>query len=242
MRSAVFVLVVLLSGAGAGAVQGAVNLVTVEPYLDEAIGIENQSLFESGEESDTPEFRVEYGSYRAWQKGGQILGTTVLGLSMGSLFGIVYALSRDSLPGGHDVKKAMVLAGVMWLVIFLVPFLKYPANPPGVGDADTVELRASLHLVLTAVSGISALLFYLASRKLHGHRKLLSAAGYGILMGFLFVAMPGNPDATTVPADLIDGFRAMSVVAVSSYWFFLPLFLGILWSRLRPDRPLAAAP
>ena len=47
------------------------NFAIVEPYLDQAIGIENQNLFASGEEEDTPEFWVEYEGYRDWQKGGQ---------------------------------------------------------------------------------------------------------------------------------------------------------------------------
>ena len=83
MRSVAFIAVVLLAGAGAGAAHGMVNLVTVEPYLDEAIDIENQSLFASGEEEETFEFVVEYNAYRSWQKAGQVLATTIMGLSMG---------------------------------------------------------------------------------------------------------------------------------------------------------------
>ena len=94
------------------------------------INIENQNLFASGEEEDTLEFWVEYEGYREWQKGGQILAGVILGTSLGALFGIVFALSRNSLPGNNDVKKALVLAGIMWLTIYFVPFLKYPANPP----------------------------------------------------------------------------------------------------------------
>ena len=65
---------------------------------------------------------------------------------MGALFGIVYALSRNSLPGKNDLRKTFVLAAVMWVTIYLIPFLKYPANPPTVGDAETVVLQ-SLDLV-----------------------------------------------------------------------------------------------
>ena len=91
-----FIAIVLVSGALAGTIHGMANLVIVEPYLDEAIGIENQNLFASGEEEDTPEFWVEYDSYRDWQKGGQVLAGTILGTSIGALFGIVYALIQKS--------------------------------------------------------------------------------------------------------------------------------------------------
>ena len=239
MKSSLFIVLVLLSGAAAGTIHGSINLVTVEPYLDEAIWIENQNLFASGEEKDTPQFWVEYNAYRYWQKGGQILAGAILGTSVGALFGIIYAFSRKSLPGDHDVKKALVLAGIMWFTLFLIPFLKYPANPPTVGDPDTVVLRGTLYLAFIGISGFSALVFYKISKRVRGLKKFVSVVGYGVFMTVMFFAMPDNPDEMTAPLDLVNGFRLMSVLAVSSFWFVLPLILGSLWHRLRPDKPLA---
>ena len=125
MKTSLFLLIVLASGAFAGLIHGGVNLAIVEPYLDQAIGIENQNLFDSGEEEDTLEFWVEYDGYRTWQKGGQVLAGIILGTSIGALFGIVFAFSRESLPGKNNVKKALVLAGIMWLTLYFIPFLKY---------------------------------------------------------------------------------------------------------------------
>ena len=133
MKTVFFIVIVLVSGFGAGVIHGAVNLVIVEPYLDEAIEIENQNLFATGLAEDTPQFWAEYSSYRDWQKSGQLLAGGILGMSIGALFGIVFAYSRNSLPKGHTVKKTFVLAAIMWFTIFLIPFLKYPANPPTVG-------------------------------------------------------------------------------------------------------------
>ena len=48
MRTVVFIAIVLVSGALAGFIHGSVNFAIVEPYLDQAIGIENQNLFASG--------------------------------------------------------------------------------------------------------------------------------------------------------------------------------------------------
>lgn len=236
MRSGIFIIIVLISGAFAGFIQGGVNLVIVEPYLDDAISIENRNLFESGEEEDTPEFWIEYNSYRVWQKGGQVLAGVILGTSIGALFGIIYALSRKSLPGHHDVKKALVLAGIMWLVVFLIPFLKYPANPPTVGDGDTVVLRGTLYLAFIAISGFSALAFYKLSKKFEGKKKLIGAVGYAIFMTITALVMPENPDAVTAPMDLVNGFRLMSIFGVSAFWITMPLILGALWYKFRPDK------
>ena len=104
MKTFLFIVIVLLSGASAGLIHGTVNFAIVEPYLDQAIGIENQNLFESGEEEDSTQFWVEYEGYRVWQKSGQILAGVILGTSMGALFGIVFALSRNVLPGNNDIK------------------------------------------------------------------------------------------------------------------------------------------
>ena len=71
MKSIVFITIVLVSGALAGLVHGTVNFAIVEPYLDQAIGIENKSLFASGEAEDNLEFWAEYESYRIWQKVGR---------------------------------------------------------------------------------------------------------------------------------------------------------------------------
>ena len=89
MKTVLFISIVLISGCVAGTIHGLANLAIVEPYLDEAIGIENQNLFASGEEEDTPQFRAEYEAYREWQKGGQVLAGAILGTSIGALFGIV---------------------------------------------------------------------------------------------------------------------------------------------------------
>ena len=134
MKISLFIAIIVLSGALAGVSLGLVNLVIVEPYLDTAIGIENQNLFASGEEEDTPEFWANYYSYRVWQKGGQLLAGAILGTSLGTLFGIVFAYSKNSLPGKSMIKKALVLSLVMWATLYVIPFAKYPANPPKVGE------------------------------------------------------------------------------------------------------------
>lgn len=236
MRTSLFVLVAVASGASAGLVHGGVNLAIVEPYIDAAIDIENQGLFASGAELDNAEFRDSYNSYRLWQKGGQVLAGAVLGAAMGSLFGMVFALSRNSLPGGSGVKKALALAGVMWLVIFFIPFLKYPANPPATGDPDTIEHRTLLYVSFVAISGFGAAGIYRAARAAgRGRRNVVAAGGYAALMIAAFVLMPPNPDEEAAPPDLVWWFRVASVLGVSSFWAAVPLILGAFWRRFRLD-------
>ena len=235
MKTALFLVIVLVSGALAGSIHGMVNLAIVEPYLDQAIGIENQNLFASGGEEDTPQFWVEYDAYRDWQKSGQVLAGAILGTAMGALFGIVYVLSRNILPQGSDLKKTFTLAAVMWFSIYIIPFLKYPANPPTVGDGETVVLRAILYLSFIAISGFGVVGFYQIYKRMEKGKKLVAVAGYAAFIAVVFVLMPPNPDEITAPMDLVNGFRAMSVVAVSVFWVSLAFIWGALWNKFKPD-------
>ncbi len=236
MKTSLFIIIVLISGAFAGFIHGTVNFAIVEPYLDQAIGIENQNLFDSGEEEDTPDFWIEYEGYRAWQKSGQILAGVILGTSVGALFGIVFALSRNSLPGSNDIKKALVLAGVMWFTLYIIPFLKYPANPPTVGDGETVVLRAILYLSFIVISGFGAVAFYKISKKLQNKKKLVSLVGYAVFISAVFLVMPDNPDEITAPMNLVNEFRLMSVLGVTSFWVSVGLILGLFWNKFESQK------
>ena len=235
MKTGIFILIVLLSGCFAGTIYGTLNLIIVEPYLDDAINIENQNLFSSGEEIDGPQFWVEYYEYRSWQKGGQILAGAILGTSIGSLFGIVYALSKKSLPSRNNIGKTLILAGLMWFTLFVIPFLKYPANPPTVGDGETVVLRGILYLTLIAVSGFLAIGFYQIFKRLKAKNRILPIIGYGVLISIVFFVMPENPDEISTSMELVNGFRVVAFLTGTVFWFTLALFLGVFWQKTNPD-------
>lgn len=235
MKTGIFILIVLLSGCFAGTIYGTLNLIIVEPYLDDAINIENQNLFSSGEEIDGPQFWVEYYEYRSWQKGGQILAGAILGTSIGSLFGIVYALSKKSLPSRNNIGKTLILAGLMWFTLFVIPFLKYPANPPTVGDGETVVLRGILYLTLIAISGFLAIGFYQIFKRLKAKNRILPIIGYGVLISIVFFVMPENPDEISTSMELVNGFRVVAFLTGTVFWFTLALFLGVFWQKTNPD-------
>ena len=235
MKTGLFIAIVLLSGCFAGTIYGALNLALVEPYLDDATSIENQNLFTSGEKEDTPEFWVEYYEYRSWQKSGEVLAGAILGTSIGALFGIVYALCKKSLPSKNNIGKTLILAGLMWFTLFVIPFLKYPANPPTVGDEETVVLRGILYLSFIAISGLMAVGFYQVFRRLKSKNRILPFIGYGVLISIIFFVMPENPDKINTPLELVNGFRAVAFLTSSVFWFALALILGALWQKTNPD-------
>lgn len=238
MRAFTFVIVTLLSGAISGTTLGVLNQALVEPYIDRAISIETQNAIKEGEVV----YPVELQNYRLWQKAGEIAAGAILGTSLGALFGIVFVCSRSSLLLLHsdsNVKKALILAGIIWLVLFLIPALKYPANPPAVGDPDTIYYRESLYIGLLAISGFSALglaLLYrmLGNRINNRNRIIVVSATYAAIIVGAFLVLPPNPDRITAPADLVQGFRIASAFTMSIFWGLLGITLGAFWDRLKP--------
>jgi predicted cobalt transporter CbtA len=233
MKTITFIAITLLAGAIAGTILGVINQVVVEPYIEHAIELEMQNTAQSDQAVNPAEFTA----YRFWQKGGEIVAGTILGLSIGSLFGIVFAYTRSSIPGSDNKKKALIVAGIMWFVLFLIPALKYPANPPAVGDPETIYYRQSLYVAFLAISGFSALglaLLYGKMRALNTKKAIIPAVYTAIIAGAYF-AMPANPDPINAPMDLVIGFRITSAITISMFWGLLGVIFGTFWDKLNPD-------
>jgi predicted cobalt transporter CbtA len=234
MKSIVFIVITLLAGAVAGTILGVMNQVAVEPYIERAIELEMQNTVQSGQVIDSDEFTA----YRFWQKGGEIVAGTILGLSIGSLFGIVFAYTHSSIPGSNNKKKALIVAGIMWFVLFLMPALKYPANPPAVGDPETIYYRQTLYVAFLAISGFSALGLAFLYRRMGSlnTKKTIIPAAYAAIIAGAYLAMPSSPDPINAPMDLVIGFRAASAITLSIFWGLLGVIFGSFWDKLNPDK------
>ena len=230
MKALTFIAITLFSGALAGVILAILNQGIVEPYIERAIAIENQRAAGKGEMINP----IEFQAYRVWQKSGSIVAGAVLGMSYGSLLGLVFAYGRNSLPGSTNIKKALVLAAIMWFTLYVVVELKYPANPPAVGDPATIGLRQSLWVAMIAISGLSALGLAIARRWMKGAAKFAAPAAYAAIVIAAFVALPANPDAITAPTDLVNGFRVASGATMTIFWLAMGAILGVLWDRTKP--------
>src|ERR687897_3256729 len=234
MKTIIFIAITLLAGAIAGTILGAINQVAVEPYIDYAVELEMQNTNQSSQIINPAEFTA----YRLWQRGGEMLAGTILGLSIGSLFGIVFAYTHSSVPGSNNKKKALIVAGIMWFVLFLIPALKYPANPPAVGDPETIYYRQSLYVAFLAISGFSALGLAFLYRKMassNNTKKAIIPSAYAAIMAGAYLAMPANPDPINAPIDLVIGFRITSAITISVFWALLGIIFGTFWDKLNPD-------
>jgi len=232
MKSLTFIFISLLSGVIAGVILAGVNYFVAEPFIDQAIGIEVDNSIASGEVVDFDELS----SYRVWQKEGTFAAGAFLGLTYGAILGIVYVISRKYLPSSDDRKKALILAAIMCLSLYIVPFIKYPANPPAVGDPETIGLRDSLYTSYQLASGLIALGVSILMYKLQriSYIKYVIPIIYLGLVAFIYAIFPANPDEITAPMDLVNAFRAVTFGTMVMFYLVLGTIFGIMWNKFKP--------
>ena len=232
MKSLTFIFISLLSGIIAGVILAGVNYFVAEPFIDQAIGIEVDNSIASGEVVDFDELST----YRVWQKEGTFAAGAFLGLTYGAILGIVYVISRKYLPSSDDRKKALILAAIMCLSLYIVPFIKYPANPPAVGDPETIGLRDSLYTSYQLASGLIALGVSILVYKLRkiSYIKYVIPIIYLGLVAFIYAVFPVNPDEITAPMDLVNAFRAVTFGTMVMFYLVLGAIFGIMWNKFKP--------
>lgn len=230
---------VLRRGALAGAAGGLASAVLLaflgEASIRDAIALEDAAARAAGK---VPEPALVS---RSFQVVGGSLAAVVYGVLVGVVFAVVYAAIRHRSRLRDDFGRSLGLATVGFVTIALVPALKYPPNPPAVGDPDTVNERTMAFLSLIAVAVALAYGAWWASRALRRRglpdhlRVPLVGAGYAAVIGVLFVVWPANDDPITVPATLIWRFRVVSLAGMAALWSTLAVVHGWLW--VREDAP-----
>ena len=113
--------------------------------------------------------------------------------------------------------------------------IKYPANPPAVGDPETIYYRQSLYVGYLAISGFTALALALAWNRVQlGSKKILFPLVYSAVMIVAYVVFPPNPDKIGISMDLIHTFRIVTALTIGMFWGILAIVFGSLWDRFIP--------
>ena len=174
---------------------------------------------------------------RTVQVAGGMAGSVLYGSLLGVVVGVVFAAVRHRLPLRDDWRCAVVLALAGFVTVALVPALRYPANPPSVGDPATVGRRTALYLILLGCSVIASwsawrLWRTLALRGVDEPRRAgLVASAYAAIVGVAMVGLPPNPDPNTAPVQLVWHFRVASLGGALVLWTVTGLTLGWLLIR-----------
>jgi predicted cobalt transporter CbtA len=169
---------------------------------------------------------------------GLATATVVAGVTLGGLIGVVSALAlgRFGRLGARGVP--LLVAGLGFVAVYLVPFLVYPPNPPAVGSADTIGLRTALYFLLVAISVIAGVAAVLVARRVAPRwgawwATLVCAAGYVVVVGLASSLMPTYDEVPAgFPASLLYEFRLSSLLVQVVLWGAIGLALAELTHRL----------
>ncbi|MFM0054058.1 CbtA family protein [Paraburkholderia phytofirmans] len=225
----------MLAGIVAGLVTFGFAKIAGEPRVDQAISFEEHAAAVRGEAPE-PELVS-----RETQAGlGLLTGVVTYGAAFGGLFALTFAFAYGR-AGRHGVRAlSATIALAAFVTLSVVPNLKYPANPPSVGDPDTIAYRTGLYFLMIAVS-IATLLFSLQVRRLASAR--LGSWNASIAAGAVFVAIIAavqlalptiNEVPAAFPATLLWQFRLAALGMQAILWTTIGLLFGALAERCVP--------
>lgn len=214
-------------GAIAGLMAGALAFAVGEPRVQAAIELERAAG------APSPEGPVS----RAGQRGGLFAATLLYGLAAGGLFAIAFATLRGRGARRSDWELSTRLAAAIFLAIVLVPFLKYPPNPPAVGDAGTIGARSAAYAILVAGGALALLAAARVTWSLRADRPPWArplAAGATFLalaVGLALALPPAQAVPPGFPATLLWEFRLGSLATQALLWAAIGIGFGIAMER-----------
>ena len=158
--------------------------------------------------------------------------------AFGGLFGLAFAFAYGRVPGMIAPQAVSVmLAAAGFIAIYLVPNLKYPANPPSVGDPQTIGMRTALYFLMIAVS-VAAMIGAIVLRRLligrfgDWNASFIVAAYYIVIVAIAAFLLPAvNEVPVEFPAVVLWKFRVASIGAQFILWATLGLVFGVLTER-----------
>ena len=206
-----------------------------EPQVDRAIAFETAADQAKGE---APEPEVV--SRHVQKTFGLFTAAVVYGAALGGIFSLVFAYSYGRVGPTRPRSLSAFLAFIGFVAIAFVPSLKYPANPPAVGNPDTIGVRTGAFFLMILISIMAAVLSLKVSR--FSTRRFGSWNG-GLLAVGLFIMLVGLcayalPDINEVPAgfpaDVLWRFRLAAWALQAVLWAAIGLLFG--WSTERDKR------
>ncbi len=164
----------------------------------------------------------------------------------GGIFALAFAFAHGRLGALSARATSVLVATGTFAAIYLVPFVKYPANPPAVGEPDTIARRSALYLLMVLVSVLSVVAAVLLGRMAVARLGTWNAVLVGAGAFVLCVAVAGAvlPGVDEVPGDFpataLWRFRLASVGTQLVLWTTVGLVFGALTER-RARRRAAVA-
>jgi predicted cobalt transporter CbtA len=226
----------MLVGLAAGVLVFLFAKIWGEPQIDKAIAFEDAQNAAAAQPGDVEEAPLVSRSAQA--SFGLLTGTLIYAVAIGGIFALTFAAVFGRVGTARPRVTAAVLALAGYVVIVLVPFSKYPSNPPAVGNDDTIGYRTKIYFIMIAISVFAALAALRLGRDFVRRwgpwNGVLAAVGaYIVLIAIGQLIMPSLEETPQgFQAPVIWHFRVATLGMHAVLWTTLGLGFGALAERL----------
>jgi uncharacterized membrane protein YidH (DUF202 family) len=223
----------LLAGLCAGLLATGFAEIVGEPPVKQAIAFESAEYKAQGLPPEVPIV-----SRNVQRSVGLLTAATVYGLAVGGLFALGFAVVYGRVRRASPAHTALWLAAATFVVVYLVPFVKYPANPPSVGDPNTIGKRTALYVTMIAISLLAAVAAVRVWRVLRERYEpavatLLSGVLYLVIVLIGGLILPSiNEVPVGFPAVTLFRFREASIGMQLVIWTTIGLVFSYTSSRV----------
>ncbi|MFG3497313.1 CbtA family protein [Streptomyces sp. NPDC047928] len=234
----------MLAGAAAGVVAAAVAYLVGIPSVDAAIAYETAQAQAHGhghESGAEPFSRLQQST------AGLATGVVVVGVALGGIAALAFCFALGRIGRVRGRATAALVAGAGFVTVSLVPFLKYPANPPATSDPGTLDQRTTLFflmIALTVLLGVGAVVTgrRLAARLGTWNASTLAGVAFVAVVAAAMVFLPTvNETPKDFPATVLWEFRTAAIGVQAVLWAAFGLLFGHLAERVLEPRPLRTA-
>ncbi len=210
----------LLAGLLASVMTFGVARLVGEPALDAAIALEVADSHAHA--ADTPNHPDAVGMSRRLQAGpGLFVGLAAIGAALGGILAISFAVARGRFLHGSTRATVGWITALGFAAVIVVPMLKFPGNPPAVGNSETIGARTLAYFAFLALS-LATLGFAVSAVKgvPSRHRKMLIGAAIyaGVMTGAAIVLPSFHEVDPAFPGDVLWQFRASTLAVQATLW------------------------
>lgn len=224
----------LVRGMLAGLVAGLFTLVTAyflgEPHIDAAIAYEEAHSHEHGGEPPLVSRGVQ-------ATAGLATAVVVYGVAIGGIASLAFSFALGRVGRFGPRATALLLAGAAFVCVYLVPFLKYPANPPSVGDPASLDKRTALYFLMVLLSVLLAVAATILGRRLaprlgNWYATVAAIGGFVFAVALAYAFLPSLSELPAhFPALLLWKFRVSTLAVHLALWTAFGLTFGHLAER-----------
>lgn len=224
-----------------------------EPVIARAIGFEDGRL---GAEHahGVHEHGAELFTRGVQANAGLGFGVLIFGVAMGALYAVSFCVAWTRVRDLAPQSLSLSLAAGAFGAVYLVPFVKYPPNPPAVGQSDTIGARTGWYLATVLASAALAIAAVWLARRLEArlgawNARLLAAGAYLAAVAILMALLPTLDETPApmrdgsgaivypgFPADDLYEFRLVSLGTQLVLWVSVGVVFAALAGRLLGER------